>query len=38
VSLVDVADTSDTAKQIEKLGRKTVPISADLSKKDCVQV
>jgi len=37
VSLVDVADTSDTAKQIEKLGRKTVSISADLSKKDCVQ-
>ena len=36
VALVDVIDTSDTADIIKKLGRKTVSISADLSKKECV--
>ncbi|MEN6386794.1 MAG: 2-dehydro-3-deoxy-D-gluconate 5-dehydrogenase KduD [Phycisphaerales bacterium] len=37
VALVDVIDTSETAEKIKKLGRKTVSISADLSKKECVQ-
>jgi 2-deoxy-D-gluconate 3-dehydrogenase len=36
IALVDVIDTSETAEKIKKLRRKTVSISADLSKKDCV--
>jgi len=36
IALVDVIDASETAEKIKKLGRKTVSISADLSKKDCV--
>jgi 2-deoxy-D-gluconate 3-dehydrogenase len=37
VALVDILDMSDSKKQIEKLGRKCVTITADLSKKDCVE-
>ncbi len=36
VALVDILDTSDTAKSIDKLGRKAVEIKADLGKKACV--
>jgi 2-deoxy-D-gluconate 3-dehydrogenase len=34
VALVDLLDMADTQKQITKLGRRCVAISADLSKKD----
>jgi 2-deoxy-D-gluconate 3-dehydrogenase len=36
VALVDILDMADSKKQIENLGRKCVTITADLSKKDCV--
>ncbi|MBN1795529.1 MAG: 2-dehydro-3-deoxy-D-gluconate 5-dehydrogenase KduD [Sedimentisphaerales bacterium] len=34
IALVDILDMSDSKKQIEKLGRKCVIITADLSKKE----
>lgn len=37
VALVDVIDTSESARAIEGLGRKAVQIKADLSTKDCVE-
>ncbi len=36
VALVDILDMSESKTRIEKLGRKSIAISADLSKKDCV--
>jgi 2-deoxy-D-gluconate 3-dehydrogenase len=36
LALVDILDMSDSKKQIEKLGRKCVTITADLSRNDCV--
>ncbi len=36
IALVDILDMSDSKKQIESLGRKCTAITADLSKKDCV--
>lgn len=36
VTLVDILDMSETQRQIEKLGRRCVPIKADLSSNDCV--
>jgi 2-deoxy-D-gluconate 3-dehydrogenase len=38
VAAVDVLNMSDTKEQIEKLGRRCVPITADLTKKDCVDM
>ena len=37
IALVDILDTKDTQKQIEKLGRRCVTIKADLSSKACVE-
>jgi 2-deoxy-D-gluconate 3-dehydrogenase len=36
LALVGVSYMADSKKQIESLGRKCITISADLSKKDCV--
>ncbi len=36
VALVDVIDMSETKAKVESLGRKCVTITADLSKKECV--
>jgi 2-dehydro-3-deoxy-D-gluconate 5-dehydrogenase len=36
IALVDILDMSDSKKQIEKLGRQCIAITADLSKKECV--
>jgi 2-deoxy-D-gluconate 3-dehydrogenase len=36
LALVDVLDMSESKKQIESLGQKCITITADLSKKDCV--
>jgi len=36
IALVDVLDMSDSKEQIEKLGRKCIKITADLSKKESV--
>ncbi|OHB60451.1 MAG: 2-deoxy-D-gluconate 3-dehydrogenase [Planctomycetes bacterium RBG_13_46_10] len=36
IALVDILDMAEPKKQIEKLGRKCTAISADLSKKECV--
>lgn len=38
VAAVDVLNMSDTKEQIEKLGRRCVTITADLTKKDCVDM
>ncbi|MCE5186290.1 MAG: 2-dehydro-3-deoxy-D-gluconate 5-dehydrogenase KduD [Planctomycetaceae bacterium] len=37
IALVDVLDMADSKQAIEKLGRRCVTITADLSKKDCVE-
>jgi 2-deoxy-D-gluconate 3-dehydrogenase len=37
VALVDVLDMSESKEQIEKLGRKCIAITADLSKKESVK-
>lgn len=36
VAVVDILDTTDTEKLIDKIGRKSIGIHADLSKKECV--
>jgi 2-deoxy-D-gluconate 3-dehydrogenase len=36
LALVGVSDMAETKKQIESLGRRCITITADLSKKDCV--
>jgi 2-deoxy-D-gluconate 3-dehydrogenase len=36
IALVDILDMSDSQKQIEKLGKQCIAITADLSKKECV--
>lgn len=36
IALVDLLDMSNSRMQIEKLGRRCITISADLSHKDCV--
>jgi 2-deoxy-D-gluconate 3-dehydrogenase len=36
IALVDLLDMADSKAQIEKLGRRCTAITADLSKKDCV--
>jgi 2-dehydro-3-deoxy-D-gluconate 5-dehydrogenase len=36
VALVDVLDMSDSKRQIEKLGRRCITITADLTQKECV--
>jgi 2-deoxy-D-gluconate 3-dehydrogenase len=36
VALVDLLDMADTQQQVKKLGRRCITITADLSKKDCV--
>ncbi len=38
VAAVDVLNMSDTKEQIEKLGRRCVTITADLTKKECVDM
>lgn len=38
VALVDVLDMTQTKADIEKLGRRCIAITADLSKKECVDV
>jgi 2-deoxy-D-gluconate 3-dehydrogenase len=38
IALVDILDMSESKTRIEQLGRKCIAISADLSKKDCVDV
>lgn len=38
VAAVDVLNMSDTKEQIEKLGRRCVTITADLTQKDCVDM
>jgi 2-deoxy-D-gluconate 3-dehydrogenase len=36
IALVDILDMSDSKERIEKLGRQCIAITADLSKKGCV--
>ncbi|HAL44521.1 MAG TPA: 2-deoxy-D-gluconate 3-dehydrogenase, partial [Phycisphaerales bacterium] len=36
ICLVDILDMNESKQLIEKLGRKCIAVSADLSKKDCV--
>ena len=36
VALVDILDMSEAKTQIEKCGRRCLTITADLSKKECV--
>lgn len=36
IALVDILDMKESQKQIETLGRRCIPIKADLSSKDCV--
>lgn len=36
IALVDLLDMTDSRTQIQKLGRRCIMITADLSKKDCV--
>ena len=36
IALVDILDMSESKKQIEKLGRKCIAVTADLSKKESV--
>ena len=36
ITLVDILDMSDSKERIEKLGRQCIAITADLSKKGCV--
>jgi 2-deoxy-D-gluconate 3-dehydrogenase len=36
IALVDLLDMADSKAQIEKLGRRCIAVTADLSKKDCV--
>ncbi len=36
IALVDVLDMTESKTQVEKLGRRCVTVTADLSKKDCV--
>ena len=36
IALVDILDMTESKERIEKLGRKCITISADLSKKGCV--
>jgi 2-dehydro-3-deoxy-D-gluconate 5-dehydrogenase len=36
IALVDILDMSDSKERIEKLGRQCITITADLSKKECV--
>jgi 2-deoxy-D-gluconate 3-dehydrogenase len=38
IALVDVLDMAESKQAIEKLGRRCIAITADLSKKDCVDV
>lgn len=38
VAVVDVLNMSDTKEQVEKLGRRCVTITADLTKKECVDM
>lgn len=38
MALVDILDLSESKSRIERLGRKCIAITADLSKKDCVDV
>ncbi len=36
IALVDLLDMADSKAQIQKLGRRCIAVTADLSKKDCV--
>ena len=36
IALVDILDMAESKTQVEKLGRRCVTVTADLSKKDCV--
>lgn len=38
IALVDLLDMSESKSRIERLGRRCIAITADLSKKDCVDV
>ncbi len=38
IALVDILDMSESKARIERLGRKCIAITADLSKRDCVDV
>lgn len=38
IALVDILDMSESKARIERLGRQCITITADLSKKDCVDV